>query len=182
MNATGKYLPASVTVEEAQQAADTWGANCGPGAVAAVLGKTLSDVRSVFEAHGFDLRRYTNPTMMYHVLYDLGVRNRDLQHVTTNAWPRLGLVRIQWHGPWMDDGVPIRARYRHTHWVACKQHPEGSSNRMIFDINGACVGWMPYNEWSEQLVPWLIGTMRAHDHLQYRLEWSTTHRLELTLP
>jgi hypothetical protein len=37
--------PVRFTLDEAQAAADTWGMNCGPGAIAAVLGLTLDELR-----------------------------------------------------------------------------------------------------------------------------------------
>ncbi len=159
------YLPASVTLEDAQRAADAWGANCGPGALAAVLGKTLDDVRP--HLVGFDLKGYTNPTMMFVALHELGVKWKDVP-----GWPTNGLVRVQWGGPWMRPGVPIRARYRHTHWIATRLVGD---DLFAFDINGACVGWMPFEEWSGQLAPWLIReAVKRGDGT-----WTVTHRMEI---
>lgn len=160
-----RYRPASVTLDEAVRAGDEWGANCGPGALAAVLNKTLADVRP--HLAGFDMKRYTNPTMMFGALRELGVGWTD-----TEQWPTNGLVRVQWGGPWMRVGVPIRARYRHTHWIATRLVDD---EMFAFDINGACVGWMTLQEWSSQLAPWLIReAVKRGDGT-----WSYTHRLEL---
>ncbi|MCC7374296.1 MAG: hypothetical protein IT581_06555 [Verrucomicrobiales bacterium] len=44
----------------------------------------------------------------------------------------------------------MRARYRHTHWVAV----DGVE---VFDINAICAGgWLPMAEWLDGLVPWLL--------------------------
>lgn len=160
-----RYRPASVTLEDAQAAYDAWGANCGPGALAAALDKTLGEVRP--HLLGFDAKRYTNPTMMLNALRQLGVRWKDVPR-----WPTNGLVRVQWGGPWLRPGVPIAARYRHTHWIATRL--TGDELR-AFDINGACVGWMPFEEWSGRLVPWLLGQVAPRNDGT----WHATHRLEL---
>jgi hypothetical protein len=161
-----QYLPASVTLEEAHKAYEEWGANCGPGALAAVLNKTLEDVRP--HLIGFELKRYTNPTMMLRALRELGVRWTSPEV----GWPKNGLVRVQWGGPWMREGVPMRARYRHTHWIATRLD---HGYVRIFDINGACAGWMSLSEWEYQLVPWLLKQVAPKNDGT----WTATHRLEI---
>ena len=81
----------------------------------------------------------------------------------------LGLVRIQWGGRWTNPGVPMRVRYRHTHWVAV-------GNGEVFDINAICVGgWMPWDEWQDELVPWLMREgVPGHNGT-----WWPTHALEV---
>ena len=158
-------MPATVTLEDAQRASDAWGANCGPGALAAVLNKTLEDVRP--HLVGFDAKRYTNPTMMLRALRDLGVQWKDVP-----GWPANGVVRVQWGGRWMNPGVPIRARYRHTHWIATRLVGD---EVYAFDINGACVGWMLLAEWTDQLAPWLMREVVPKGDGT----WTLTHRLEL---
>ena len=112
---------------EIERAAVDWGANCGPAALAAACGLTLDDVRPHLE--GFERKRYTNPTMMFGALDSLGVRWRRLKPC---AWPDYGLVRVQWHGPWMADGVPRRARYRHSHWIGVRTSLDGG--RQVFVV------------------------------------------------
>lgn len=163
-------LPVAFGVAEAQAAFDTWGCNCGPGAIAGVLGMKLDQVRPHLEE--FEARRYTNPTMMWRILRNLQVSyylRRDRE------WPVFGLARIQWEGPWTEPGVPMAARYRHTHWVGSCQHPRRGQG--IFDINCMSVGgWVPLREWSADLVPWLLAetTPRATG------KWHITHAVEIT--
>ena len=52
------------TKEDAKRAYDEWGANCGPGAVAVIMGISLDDVRPIMAAEGFEAKHYTNPSMM----------------------------------------------------------------------------------------------------------------------
>ncbi len=169
MSALLETLNAAVrfTLDDGQRAADDWGANCGPGALAAALDKTLDEVRPFLG--DFETKRYTNPTLMLDSLRRLGVAWR----LTTDPWPRRGLVRIQWEGPWTAAGVPIRVRYRQTHWVAAASV---DGEVAIFDINCLCVGgWVSLQEWSVRVVPWLLRECvpKANG------KWHSTHRLEL---
>ena len=135
------------TADEAWAAHDEWGCNCGPGAAAAILGLTLDEMRP--HLGDFERKRYTNPTLMWAILNSVGakfIQNKPAQ------WPDHGLARIQWTGPWTQPGVPARAAYRHTHWVACS-----CGDSAIFDINCMSVGgWVSRSEWTEQVAPWLI--------------------------
>lgn len=155
------------SLDDAQRAADEWGANCGPGALAAIMDMTLDEVR----AHLCDFERkgYTNPALMNDALRSLGCSWRKLGAI----WPKWGLVRIQWEGPWTKPGVPMRVRYRHTHWV-------GSSYDLgdfkVFDINCICAGgWVDFDEWKDNVVPWLLKetTPKASGG------WHVTHALEI---
>src|SRR3546814_15629111 len=60
------------TAVEAAAAYDAWGCNCGPAAIAAVIGLTLDELRP--ELGDFEVKRYTNPTLMWEVLDRLGDR------------------------------------------------------------------------------------------------------------
>jgi hypothetical protein len=53
----------SFTEADAHRAYDEWGANCGPGALAAIAGLTLDKVRALMG--DFETKGYTNPTLMY---------------------------------------------------------------------------------------------------------------------
>src|SRR5688572_27577824 len=121
------------TQADAIRAHAEWGANCGPVTLAMMTGSTLEAVRPHIPA--FEARRYTNPTMMLQALRSLGIRFSD--HADLN-WPKFGLARIQWEGPWTKPGVPLRARYRYTHWVGA--NASDRHNVGIFDINAMANG------------------------------------------
>ena len=165
---TVRLFKTAFNVQDAQRAHDTWGANCGPGALAGILGVSLEQIRPWLG--DFERKGYTNPTLMTDILYRLGVRwaNRGDQ------WPAWGFARIQWHGPWMEPGVPIQARYRQTHWVGCWK--AAADDIGIFDIN--CInnglGWIGLAEWKNVCVPWLTKSIRRADGT-----WSITHSLDL---
>lgn len=164
------------TPEEFDRAHGEWGANCGPGAVAAVCGLTLTEIRS--HMGDFESKRYTNPTLMWQVLRSVG---RPFQyrggHLGREAWPRYGLARIQWEGPWTRPGVPPRAAYRHTHWVGV--NARNSKNVGIFDINalGNGTGWCSLPDWCAVIVPHILAECvpRASG------EWFITHAVEFDL-
>lgn len=176
---------------DAQRAFDEWGCNCGPAAIAAMCGLTLDEVRPYLLQGDFESRRYTNPTLMLNVMASLhgrqivkrwyvsklGMPNGYGGRVEQVGWPIYGLARIQWEGPWTKPGVPMRARYRHTHWVGTAHH--GAGNRGIFDIN--CIdngtGWVALKDWRETVVPWILNECvpRADG------EWHITHAIEIEL-
>lgn len=152
-----KPHPIQFTVDEAQSAADTWGFNCGPGALCALLDMTPPEVRP--HMLDFEKKGYTNPTMMRKILDGLKVNYRwevvPIQYPPVNLWPDNSLIRIQWAGPWTEPAVPMRVRYRHTHWIACRHVGDGTFD--VFDVNATCCGgWIDYPQWSDQLVPWLL--------------------------
>jgi hypothetical protein len=140
------------TAADAERASAEWGANCGPGAIAAICGLTLDELRP--HLGDFEAKGYTNPTLMFDTLNRLGVKWRMVRG--EKRWPDYGLVRVQWEGPWTAPGVPMKARYRYTHWVGvCKRAPNDIG---IFDINaiGNGSGWVALSIWAATLVPWLL--------------------------
>ncbi len=166
------------THEDANRAYDEWGCNCGPGALAAIMNMTLDEVRP--HIPGFDQKRYTNPTMMNEALRSIG---RPWWKIESP--PTYGLCRVQWEGPWTEPGVPMRARYRHTHWIAI-QNPRHASmlNQIhreagIFDINAMNVGgWIAYSDWATILVPWLLKEVAPRASGR----WHITHNIEVERP
>lgn len=159
---------AKFSLEDAQRAAYLWGANCGPGAIAAVLDTTLESIRPFLGE--FERKHYTNPSLMYEILGNLRTRWRKVDYPHS---PANGLVRVQWEGPWTDPGQPWGARQRHTHWIATRDTDAGV---WIFDINCICVGgWVSSFEWNAQVAPWLI---RQCEPGAYGT-WHETHKIEV---
>lgn len=159
------------TDREADQAHEAWGCNCGPAALAAIVGLTLDEVRPHLK--GFDEKRYTNPTMMLDALRSLQVSRRKCWADGEPCWPLYGLARIQWEGPWTLPGVPMRARYRCTHWVGAAVR---NGDVGIFDVN--CMingtGWTALADWESTVVPHLTAMYpRASG------KWHITHGIEV---
>lgn len=173
-------LPLRFSAADQARAYDSWGSNCGPGAIAGVLGLTLDELRPFLG--DFEAKRYTNPTLMWGTLNELRVEWQLAKPPLT--WPAYGLARIQWQGPWTERGVSPRAAYRHTHWVgACVRAPGDVG---IFDIN--CMesgGWVALADWSDKVVPWLLKetTPRASGrwHITHAVEILTIDRMRLAL-
>lgn len=155
------------TAAEAEEAWQQWGCNCGPTAIAAIMGLTLDDVHRHLSE--FDRRGYTSPTMMQDALASIGKSWRMIGH----HWPEHGLVRIQWEGPWTKPGVPMAARYRHTHWIATMRSAAG---RGVFDVNAMAngSGWCSFADWQRSIVPFIVGSIR-----QASGAWSITHGVEV---
>lgn len=157
-----------ITGAEADAAYDGWGCNCGPGAIAAIMGMSLGEVRPLLG--DFERKRYTNPTLMWEILDRIGRPWRKVG----SAWPKFGLARIQWEGPWMEPGVPMAARYRQTHWVASWITDDRGHG--IFDINmtGNGSGWGRREDWEREIVPLIVAaTPRANG------KWHVTHGVEV---
>lgn len=161
-------IPTRFTAEDAARAYDEWGANCGPGALAAIMGMTLDEVRP--HIPGFDEKHYTNPTMMNAALRSIGKRWAKIGV----AWPRYGLVRVQWEGPWTGPDVPMRARYRYTHWIGAEIAATGAVG--IFDVNALNngTGWGSLDDWSSIMVPCLTGQYKRANG-----KWHITHAIEV---
>lgn len=118
-----------------------WGADCGPCALAALLGCEVGMVRMMLD-EGFPKRRYMNPTHMLEALRRSGVNSTS----TGPEAPKRGLAFIQWEGPWTAPGTKIAWAYRHTHWIAV----EGD---MVYDVNADA--WVTFDLW-KKVMPELI--------------------------
>ena len=149
------HIPVPFTMEDAERFYDEWRFNCGPASLCAVLAVRPEVALRVIPK--FRERGYTNPRMMRNGLDVLGAKVIELLSedgrvtLTQDApYPAFGLVRIQWSGRWTNPGVPVRVRYRHSHWIA-------RADDQAFDINCMCEGgWVPWTEWRDQVAPWLI--------------------------
>lgn len=163
------------TVAEAEAASDAWLFNCGPGALCGVLELSPEQVRPHLQ--DFEQKGYSNPTLMFAALRSLGV-DYGVQSSTRGAmleWPKLGLVRVQWGGPWMKPEVPLRARYRQTHWVGSWKRPI-DGQIWIYDINAAeWGGWLPLSAWKDHVVPWLLQECVPRNDGT----WLMTHAIEV---
>lgn len=169
---------ARFSIDEAEAAFAEWRFNCGPAALAAVLGLTPAELRP--HLLDFERKGYTNPTLMAAVLQNLRVPFRRIYECPVAprseqpaVLPTFGLVRVQWAGPWTASGVPMAARYRHTHWVGTRGV---AASREAFDVNAMCVGgWIPWGEWAHHLVPWLLRETEP----KASGEWWPTHCWQL---
>jgi hypothetical protein len=169
------------SVDDAAHAWQEWQFNCGPAALCAITNKTPAEIRQ--HLGDFESKGYTNPMLMASILNGLGIpfeRVFQCTGPTRVPWsdqnlPEFGLMRVQWGGPWTNEGVPMRARYRHTHWVAIdRAHPT-----RVFDVNAVCVGgWIPWSEWVTQLVPWLLKEVAP----KANGEWWPTHCWQVPRP
>ena len=119
-----------------------WRANCGPAAVAALVGRPLALVRRLFPH--FPGKPWCNVTQIRDALTGCGLAVKMLP----NTWPDRGLVHVQWEGPWMAEGVPVAARYRHTHWIAV-------DGECVFDVNGGGE-WLSRGRWEAEIVPLIV--------------------------
>lgn len=169
----------SISMDDMLRANEEWGANCGPGAIAAIMGMTLDDVRP--HLGDFENKRYTNPTLMWSALRSLkakwSINRRKL-------WPMYGLARIQWEGPWTEEGVHPKARYRYTHWVGAMIGPNGFKyagkpgelDVGVFDINALAngSGWCSLNDWERTVVPFIL-----EEYPRANGRWHITHSVEV---
>jgi len=177
--ATYSPPPVFFSPEDLELAWVEWSCNCGPAALAVATGRHINDIRGLI--HKFDERYYTNPTMMVGALRQMCVEfhwARDAEKPI--EWPLNGLARIQWAGPWTKPGVPIRARYRHSHWVAVATIDgmatlEGNPGRGIWDVN--CPHWVSFDDWERVLVPAILKDCEP----KANGEWWVTDAIEVQL-
>lgn len=168
----GCFVRTRFTAGDVDVANAAWGLNCGPAALAAICELTLDEARKHFERER-PFPGYTNPTLMFAALRSTG---RRYNAVSAAHWPNYGLARIQWEGPWTQPGVPIRARYRYTHWVGAATATHGVG---VFDVNALSngSGWCALADWSAVLVPALTVDIRRATG-----GWHITHAIEVERP
>lgn len=164
------------THDDANDAYYEWGFNCGPASLCAVLGKNPNEIRPYLL--DFEKKGYTNPRLMASILKNMNIPFRrkyeclGTKFADKPIYPDFGLVRIQWAGPWTNPGVPVRARYRHTHWVAMRKNEDHFE---VFDINAMAWNWLSDDIWENELIPFILSNNEA----KASGEWWPTHCWEI---
>ena len=171
-------LPPKVRFTElhGELAAKEWGANCGPGAIAAICGMYLDELRPYLG--DFERKGYTNPKLMWQILDRLGLGWKKIMRPQT--LPKYGLARIQWHGPWTMPGAHPMQASRHTHWVGAMTTKQGEIG--IFDINAMSngSGWVSLVEWTGHVAPAILKQCEPKaSRNREGLRWSLTHGVEI---
>lgn len=132
--------PLRYTVSDSDRANEEWKATCGPHSIAAACGLTLEEVRKAMPEY----KGWMSPTMVGETLRTLG-QNFTLNKGLKTAELCEGINRIQWEGKWLNPGVPARAAYFHTHYVA---------HRAGWVLCTACLPahWIPVHAWRQVLL------------------------------
>lgn len=129
---------------------DSWGATCGPAAIAAATGKTLAEVRPALVAFG----GFMNPTAVLETVERMGLKARKLRAEEAPLLPLRGCAHVFFDGPWSAGGA--RARYAHSHWVAYFRERPGAPFA-FYDCNvGPAGGWCMREIWEAQILPTIM--------------------------
>ena len=124
------------------------GANCGPGAIAAICGARLE---TVVDDLGPRLQKLggTTEMMLLLAVQELGFSCLN----AVKRLPKFGLARVQWAGPWMA-APEVFAPQMWSHWIGAVTTASGL---IIFDVNALPEGgWIAFETWSSWLVPEVI--------------------------
>lgn len=133
------YVPPDFAEESA-----SWGANCGPVALSGMIGKPLAEIRPLVG----DFKGYMNARDMIAAIRAAG---HDGQLVKVEpTWRGIGLVRIQFEGPWTKPGVPAAAALKHTHWVG------SCGPEHVLDVNFEPLRWDTWDVWEREIGPMLV--------------------------
>ncbi len=147
-------LKALIDVDEAIK---TWGANCGPAALAGALGLQLADVREAVSDDG-QFRGYMSITNMRDAMRRLGVVvERDWQkppnRMLTHTRGEPILCCIAWGGPW--SSVP-KAAAKRRHFIVYRHGFVGTKGPgWVCDVN-VDGGWILASEWKAKILPDLL--------------------------
>jgi hypothetical protein len=115
-----------------------FGANCGPVSFAVATAREVC--RSMQYFPHFETKPWTNLTQMRGAFQAAGIDTV----VCRRAWPTVGVVLIQWLGPWTKHHFFSRWSLVHTHWIAVERD-------YVFDHTEE--QWMPREEWARAVVP-----------------------------
>lgn len=173
-----KRLGLQFSSADMERAFHDWGCNCGPSALAVVLGITLDAARDLIV--DFPSRKYTSPTMMGAALASFGATYGEISKcrkvpatLCPDVLPDHGLVRVQWTGPWTEPGVNPKWAYRVTHWFATFMlEPRCPEHRVIFDVNSGPSTW---EHWLSTIPKAITDSIPRADG-----GWYLTHLWEVT--
>lgn len=131
------------------EAVTKWAANCGPGALAAVLHRPVMATMEFLHS-GRRWPGYTSPTLIRASLDRLWIGYESTRgyfgedaRSGERELPTYGLATVQWSGPW--EQVSIQACYAHTHVIGAALR---DGVMLVYDVNaGSAGGWIPWRDW-----------------------------------
>jgi hypothetical protein len=142
-----------------------WGANCGPSAIAALVGREVKDVRAAVEhaAGGEKSKKkgrsgrwlgYMHAGHLISVLQAFGLDPKRTNFAPKQGrWPRKGLAMIQTEGPWCHPPAKPTARFRYTHTVAVI---DAGPPLGVLVYDGNAEGWAKEEWWAEHVMKKLV--------------------------
>lgn len=158
------YAPTDVDIANMR-----WEANCGPGALAAVLGSEVMALRHLFPQ--FPAKAYTTLTAMRTAIMNAGFQSTTATPARCDgalAPLKRGLLQIQWAGPWTDSPKANgKWAYLHTHWIGAvcdawgrlwiydvnADHTVTSGNPLLSVLSAGGGGWIQEADWRVNLAP-----------------------------
>lgn len=124
---------------------ELWGANCGPTALAALLGKTVAEIRPLVQP----FKGFMHAGDLVTALGRAGKQTRRHDEPRgSKALPQHGLAVLQIDGPWCEPGVNPKARFRYTHTIACWH------GVMVYD--GNMDKWRRRENWERETMAFLV--------------------------
>ena len=124
------------TPDDAHALAVAGSCACGHAALAAALGRNVTDILTAFLVQGDGL--WVNERRMTNAIQYSGASCKPCP-----AWEATpSVVMIQGLGSWMRPGVPMGARNQRSHWIAAAK-VEG--DQWVYDINDD--DWLPLPVW-----------------------------------
>lgn len=152
------FAPVPKSPRDVDAQHDLWGANCGPTALAAILGISVAEVRPLVErVQGGSFKGYMHAG---HLLDTLKLAGKTVRRIECSyqeiRWPEdQGLCVLQFDGPWCLPGANPRARFRYTHSITA-----AAGGLLVYDGNAQV--WLRRGDWEAKVMADLVaGTKRC---------------------
>lgn len=156
--------------QDAYRLAEAGRCACGHAALAAALGRNVSDILHAFPGPGL----WVNDKRMIAALNTLKVGwKQHGQEIEDTGTTGMAVVWLQGIGSWMRPGVPIGARNQRTHWIA-------TCGDAIYDLNAD--SWLPAEVWRGQVLPDIIARWKAQPIPAVRETFSVWDNVQAEAP
>jgi hypothetical protein len=168
MSTTDGILYCPPDVDEAKKA---WGANCGPAALAAVLGRPVMEMAAYFPR--FHPGRCASTVQIAEAIAKATddevavtpsqrIDMRSGKGFVSRMWPSRGVACLMFHGPWdlQRSRSPDAAKklYKHAHWIGIQQL---GMVTMVYDIHSKC--WEPVCDWRDETLARVLDDHKSNE-------------------
>lgn len=156
------------TAEESVCANREWRATCGHHSIAAAVGVKLDAVKAACPK----LTGWMSPTMISKTLAALGCNPRAYPCAQKMGQPppwMVAIMRIQWEGPWLKEGVPVKAAYAYTHYIAVTPGSE------VMDPALDTISLLPWQSWISAVNEYAPQTHKRAYGWHFTHAWTPHH-------